>query len=207
MTGPRRARSAGLLVGSTPWTVAKVHSAGQTLSRLFANRRCQRVRLLLGEASSSSCRSSVWIGAISVAKPVAVVVLVLVGAPGPEHAVGELEALLAEDLLLGESFRVAAKVALDVRPAHLAPVGIQVLIAEPAVRDDDPRIGADQRVELLAVAVLGDLEQRRARGGQGPQRPPVTRGPPAGLIDVHRVLVKHPVMQLGVRAGQRVRAR
>ena len=80
-----------------------------------------------------------------------------------------------------------------------------MLVAVPAIRDDDPGVGADQRLELLAVAVLGDLEERRARGGQGPQRPAVTRGSPAGLIDVHRGLVKHPVVQLGVRAGERVR--
>jgi hypothetical protein len=42
------------------------------------------------------------------------VVLVLVGAPRLEPAGGELETLLAEDLLLGKSFGVAAEVALDV---------------------------------------------------------------------------------------------
>ena len=45
-----------------------------------------------------------------------------------------------------------------------------MLKAVPAIRDDDPRIGTDQRLELLAVAMLGDLEERRARGSQGPQR-------------------------------------
>ena len=54
MTGARSARSAGLLVGSTPSVVTKVQSAGQILSRLLANRRCQRVRLLLRLACSSS---------------------------------------------------------------------------------------------------------------------------------------------------------
>ena len=39
ITGVRSARSAGLLVGSTPGWVAKVQSAAQTLRRLFANRR------------------------------------------------------------------------------------------------------------------------------------------------------------------------
>ena len=48
MTGERSARSAGLLVGSTPASTVKVHSAGQTLGRLLANRRCQRVRVLFG---------------------------------------------------------------------------------------------------------------------------------------------------------------
>ena len=63
---------------------------------------------------------------------------------------------------------MAAKVALDVRPAHLPVVRVKVLKATPAVRDDDPRVRADQRLELLAIAVLGDLEERRARAGQGP---------------------------------------
>ena len=62
MTGPRTARSAGLLVGSTPCTLVKVQSAGQTLRRLLENRRCQRVCRLFGLAASSSCRSCVWIG-------------------------------------------------------------------------------------------------------------------------------------------------
>ena len=54
ITGPRSARSAGLLVGSTPSMVVKVQSAGQTLSRLLANWRCQRLRRLFGLACSSS---------------------------------------------------------------------------------------------------------------------------------------------------------
>jgi hypothetical protein len=91
-----------------------------------------------------------------------------------------------------------------VRPAHLAPVRIQVLKATPAIRDHDPGIGADERVELLAVAVLGDLQERRLGGDRGPQRPALTTGPPARLIDVHRALVQHPVLQLAVRTSQRV---
>ena len=67
-------------------------------------------------------------------------VLVLVGAPGGEHAAGELEAVLAEGLLLGEPFGVAAEVALQVRPAHLALVGVEMAVAVPAVGDHDPRI-------------------------------------------------------------------
>jgi hypothetical protein len=39
--------------------------------------------------------------------------LVLVGAPRGEDAVGQREALLAKGFLLGQPFRVAAKVALD----------------------------------------------------------------------------------------------
>jgi hypothetical protein len=97
---------------------------------------------------------------------------------------------------------VAAKIALNVRPAHLALVRVEVLEAVPAVRDHDPRIGADERVELLAVAVFGDLQERRLGRGRGPQRPSIPGGSPASLIDVHRVLVQHPVLQLAVWASQ-----
>ena len=95
-------------------SVVKVQSAGQILRRLLANWRCQRVRLLFGLASSSSARSSVWIGGDLGLELVAVVVLVLVGAPGGEHLLGERDALLAEGLLLGEPVGVAAEVALEV---------------------------------------------------------------------------------------------
>ena len=61
-----------------------------------------------------------------------------------------------------------------------------------------------ERVELFAVAVRGDLEERRARGGRGPQRATIAIGAPAGLIDMHRALVKNPVLQLQMRAGERV---
>ena len=66
-------------------------------------------------------------------------------------------------------------------------------VAVPAIGDHDPGVaGADQRVELLAVAVLGDLEEHGLRSGRGPQCTPRTPGAPAGLIDMYRVLVEHP---------------
>jgi hypothetical protein len=80
-----------------------------------------------------------------------------------------------------------------------------MLVTVPAVRDDDPRIGrADERTELLAVAALGDLKERGGRGARAPQRAALAAGAPAGLIDRHRALVQHPVLQLAVRAGQRL---
>ena len=203
MTGARSARSAGLLVGSTPSMVVKVQSAGQTLSRLLANWRCQRLRAFFGEAPLEQ-RAQLGLDRRDLGlESVAVVMLVLVGAPGGEHAAGELEAVLAEGLLLAQAVGVAAEVALQVRPAHLALVGVEMAVAVPAVGDHDPGIaGADQRVELLAVAVLGDLQERRLRGGRGPQRAALAAGAPAGLIDMHRVLVQHPVLQLQMRASQ-----
>jgi hypothetical protein len=58
-------------------------------------------------------------------EPVAVVVPVLIGPPAGEHTAGELQALLAEGLLLGQPVGVAAEVALEMGPAHLALVGIE----------------------------------------------------------------------------------
>ena len=85
MTGPRSARSAGLLVGSTPSMVVKVQSAGQTLSRLLANWRCQRLRRLLRAGVLEQLpQLGLDRGDLGL-EPVAVVVLVLVGAPGGEH--------------------------------------------------------------------------------------------------------------------------
>src|SRR3954451_19745450 len=100
--------------------------------------------------------------------------------PGCPHPAGEFQALFAEGLLLGQPVGVAAEVALQMRPAHLALVWIEMAVAVPAVRDHDPGISADERVELLAVAVLGDLQEHRVGGGRGPQRAPLTAGPPAG---------------------------
>jgi hypothetical protein len=57
---------------------------------------------------------------------------------------------------------------------------------------------------LLAVAVLGDLQERRLRGGRGPQRAGIAARAPAGLIDMHRALIQHPVLQMAVRASQGV---
>jgi hypothetical protein len=121
--------------------------------------------------------------------------VLLVVAPRFAHSAGECKALFAERLLLGEPFAVTAKVALQMRSADLPRAGVQVLVAEPSVRDDNPRAGADQLVELLAVAVLGDLEDRRAGAGRGPQRTTVTRGPPAGLIDMPHALGQNQLEQ------------
>src|SRR5665648_1078856 len=64
MTAPRRPRSAWLLVGSTPGTLAKVHSAGQRFSRFLAKVRWRRLRALFPAASSSSARSSALSGSM-----------------------------------------------------------------------------------------------------------------------------------------------
>jgi hypothetical protein len=48
-------------------------------------------------------------------EPVAVVVLVLVGAPGGEHILDERDALLTEGLLLSQAVGVAAEITSQVR--------------------------------------------------------------------------------------------
>src|SRR6266511_1965120 len=67
MTAPRRARSAWLLVGSTPLTVAKVQSAGHALSRLRARpRQCLlrgallEYRRRIGLSSRRNARTRRW---------------------------------------------------------------------------------------------------------------------------------------------------
>ena len=68
---------------------------------------------------------------------------------------------------------MAAEIAIDVRPAHLPLVRVAVLKAIPAIGDDDPGIpGAHERVELLAIAMLGDLiiaEPKALIGFAGPR--------------------------------------
>src|SRR3972149_26775 len=64
MTAPRRPRSARLLVGSTPSTSVKVHSAGQLFKRFLAKRRWYFVFVLLRAACSSPALSSRWSGLI-----------------------------------------------------------------------------------------------------------------------------------------------
>ena len=111
MTGPRSARSAALLVGSTPSVVVNVQSAGQILSRLLAKRRCSGCACF-SRGVLEQRRNSSWIGLHLGFEPLAVLVLA-VGAPGGEHSVGQCEAGLAEGLLFGQPFAVAAEVALQ----------------------------------------------------------------------------------------------
>ena len=96
MTGPRRARSAGLLVGSTPVVVVKVQSAGQIVRRLHSELAVPAVAPALGagvlEQLPKFCLDRGDLGLQSVA----VVVLVLVGAPRDAYLLRERQALLAD---------------------------------------------------------------------------------------------------------------
>ena len=198
MTGPRSERSAVLLVGSTPSTVTNVQRAGQILSRLLANLRWCLVFVFLGPACSSSVRSSVWIGG----ETAAVLVFAEAG-PGCEEAGGQLEALLAEGLLGGESFGVTAEVALGMAPADLAAEGVEMAVGPAAVRAADPgEVLPDQLAQTVTVAISRDPEHRRPRGGRGRDRALLPGGRPAGLVEVDRRRLEHRGDQRFVRLQQ-----
>ena len=208
MTGARSARSAGLLVGSTPSIGGEGPERGPDLEQVVGELpvpavarvlRARRPRAAAG-VRSGSARSRPGVGGGRGARAGR-------RARRQNTLAGELEALLAEGLLLAQPVGVAAEVALEMRPAHLAAGRVEMAVAVPAIRDHDPGVaGADQRVELLAVAVLGDLQERRVGGGRGPQRAALTAGAPAGLIDMHRAPDQHPVLQ-AAGAGRPMRLR
>src|SRR5665648_168261 len=183
MTAPRRPRSAWLLVGSTPGTLAKVHSAGQRFSRFLAKVRWRRLRALFPAASSSSARSSALSGSMrSPRRAVSVPAALL---PGGEQSPRDLQARGAELLLGTESLAVGGEVAHQVRPAELASLGVEVVVGPPAVRAGDAgELLAEQRLGLAAVATLGDPEDRGAEGERPPKRALAAAQAPAGLIHV-----------------------
>jgi hypothetical protein len=147
MTGPRSERSEALLVGSTPSTVTNVHSAGQILSRLLANRRWWRVRLLFRPALQQlSHRGLDRLHLCD--QPLAVLVL---GERLPQPP-GERQAGIAEPPLLGQVLGAAAKVAQQVLPADLAAFGVEVVVGPPAVRAGDPvEVIAEQLIQIARV--------------------------------------------------------
>ena len=106
--------------------------------------------------------------------------------PGPEDALAQLEAGLAELLLGGEPFGVRFEVAPQVRPAQLAAAERQVRICPPAIGGDDrPRVG-EQALGVILVAIGGDRKEGVALGEGTPQRAALPGGAPAGLIHVQR---------------------
>src|SRR5450830_157232 len=113
MTAPRRPRSAGLLVGSTPGTLAKVQSAGQPLSRFFAKVRWRRLRALLRAASSRE-RPQLLLERAGALKQAGTVSVPAELSPGGEQPCGDLEAGRAEVLLGAEALVVGGEVAHQV---------------------------------------------------------------------------------------------
>jgi hypothetical protein len=102
MTGPRSARSARLLVGSTPVSV-KVQSAGQTLSRFFEKPRTSLWRLPLEPLSEQHLELALERRHRALQPSAVSVLLELL--PGAEQAAGYVGAPLAEFLLRGQPRR------------------------------------------------------------------------------------------------------
>ncbi len=73
----------------------------------------------------------------------------------------------------------------QVCPAELALLGVEVVVGAPAIRAGDAgEILAEQRPDLTLVTAGGDPEQRCPLGQSAPERAPLARRPPAGLVDV-----------------------
>src|SRR5665647_2302003 len=169
MTAPRRPRSAWSLVGSTSGMLAKLHRAGQRLSRLPAKVRWRRLRAALArrlleqrpELLLERAEALAEAGAVSV--PAALV-------PGGEQPCGDLEADRAELLLGAEPLAVRGEVAHQVGPAELASLRVEVVVGPPAVRAGAAaEVLAEQRLGLAAVATLGAAEERLLPGEHAPE--------------------------------------
>src|SRR5665647_3406918 len=168
MTAPRRPRSAWLLVGSTPGTLAKLQRAGQHFRRFLAKVRWRRLRALFPAASSSSARSSSLSGS-TLSSRRARSASARNFCPGCEQPCGDPKAGGAELLLGAEALAVGGEVADQVRPAELTSLHIEVVVGPPAVRAGDAGdLLAEQRLSLALVATLGDAED----GGAARERPP-----------------------------------
>src|SRR3954453_5639112 len=113
MTAPRSARSAWLLVGCTSGWAAKVHSAGQILSRVAREAPALAVAGVLGGVPADDRLQFALQGA-DAALQLAAVAGVLVDLPGPEELVADLQAVLAELLLGAAAVGVEGEVALQV---------------------------------------------------------------------------------------------
>ena len=80
---------------------------------------------------------------------------------------------------------VGGEIPDEVRPAELAPFGVEVVVCPPAIRAHDAReVLAEERLGLALVAVGGDAEERRPLGERTPERAPAAAQAPAGLVDV-----------------------
>src|SRR5215211_2477690 len=125
------------------------------------------------------------------------------GFPRAEQLAADLQARLAEALLIAESLGVAAEVAQQVRPADLAAGRVELVVGPPAIRGDDPgEARADQLGQLALVAIGGDVEGGEAVGERGPQGAALPGAPPAGLIDADHGGVLDRLAQLGIGVGE-----
>ena len=118
---------------------------------------------------------------------------------------GDQEAAVAELFLFGHAFAVGGEVSEQVGPAELALGGVEVVVAAPAVRADDPGEAlAEQRPGLEGVAAGRDPEDRGPAGEGAPECPVAAGGLPAGLVDVDDRGRLDPLLELRVGAGERL---
>src|SRR5262249_1177893 len=130
------------------------------------------------------------------------VAVCLVGLPGAEEVAGDLQAVLAERLLFGHAFAVGGEVAQEVGPAELPLCRVEVVVAAPAVRADDPgEAFAEQRPGLEGVPAGGDPNDGGAAGQHTPEGAVAAGGLPAGLVDVDGRGGLDPLLEFGVGAG------
>src|SRR5665648_362454 len=186
MTAPRRPRSAWLLVGSTPGTLAKLHSAGQPLSRFFAKVRWRRLRAALRAASSSSARSSSWSGPMRSSRR-----LRSASPRNSPQAANNRSATrspAAPNCFWAPSPSLwAVKSRTRCARAELASLRVEVVVGPPAVRAGHAgELLAEQRLRLAAVAIGSDAKDRGAKGERPPERALAAAQAPAGLVDVER---------------------
>src|SRR5713226_3385139 len=97
---------------------------------------------------------------------VAVAVL-LVGVPGGEEVVGDLEAVVAELFLVGHAFAVGGEVSDEVGPTQLPLGGVEVVVAAPAVRADDPGEPLAEQHPGLGRVAAGRDPEHSGPAGQG----------------------------------------
>src|SRR5579863_9689286 len=151
MTAPRSERSAWLLVGCTPGTAAKVHSAGHALRRF---RVMPRQYLLDGDFSFE----------------LSAIAGVLEDLPCPEQSLADVQPEFPEPFLVGETFSVSGEVPAKMCPADLPARERQMAIGPPAVRGDDRRGVGEQHLGVILVPVRGNMEVRVPVGEHAPQR-------------------------------------
>lgn len=132
MTASRSVRSAWLLVGCTPGCAAKVHSAGQTFSKVA----CEAPALAvagLGAGVLAQDRLEFVLQRSDAPLELCALTGVLEDLPRPEDLVADPEAVLAELLVGAAALGMKGEVALQVRPADLSSPDGQVAVGPPAV--------------------------------------------------------------------------
>jgi hypothetical protein len=103
---------------------------------------------------------------------------------------------------------VGGEVAEQVRPAELAPFGVEVVVAAPAVGADDPAVPlAEQRPGLEAVAAGRDPEDRGAavRAAQSVRLPPAVFQPVSSMLTTGADLISCSSLVWGAASASPVR--